>query len=204
MLGFALSKLGLLADGEGDYATAIRLHLEARELFARAGDDAGAGYTQSRASMSAYCLGDYEQAMEHALAGYQGFEQANHRWGMTAALCRLGFAAAALGRFDEAQEHLRRALELAREMQATSLLLHAISGVGVLLAREGGDRAAAEILFFSLGHEAMPATYQQVAQPTLDELQAKLDPEDLASAREVALGLDLEELVSDTLGDRVR
>jgi hypothetical protein len=154
--------------------------------------------------MSAYCLGDYEQAMEHALAGYQGFEQANHRWGMTAALCRLGFAAAALGRFDEAQEHLRRALELAREMQATSLLLHAISGVGVLHAREGEDRAAAEILFFSLGHEAMPATYRQVAQPTLDELQAKLDPEDLASAREVALGLDLEELVSDTLGDRVR
>jgi predicted ATPase/class 3 adenylate cyclase len=204
MLGFAISKLGLLADGEGDYATAIRLHLEARELFARAGDDAGAGYTQSRASMSAYCLGDYEQAMEHALAGYQGFEQANHRWGMTAALCRLGFAAAALGRFDEAREHLRRALELAREMQATSLLLHAISGVGVLLAREGEDRAAAEVLFFSLGHEAMPATYRQVAQPILDELQAKLDPEDLASAREAALGLDLEELVSDTLGDRVR
>ena len=204
MLGFAISKLGLLADGEGDYATAIRLHLEARELFARAGDDAGAGYTQSRASMSAYCLGDYEQAMEHALAGYQGFEQANHRWGMTAALCRLGFAAAALGRFDEAREHLRRALELAREMQATSLLLHAISGVGVLLAREGEDRAAAEVLFFSLGHEAMPATYRQVAQPTLDELQAKLDPEDLASAREAALGLDLEELVSETLGDRVR
>ena len=137
MLGFALSKLGLLADAEGDYAAAIVLHLEARELFARAGDDAGAGYTQSRASMSAYCLGDYEQAMEHALAGYEGFEQANHRWGMTAALCRLGFAAAALGRFDEARAYLRRALELAREMQATSLLLHAISGVGVLLAREG-------------------------------------------------------------------
>ena len=204
MLGFALSKLGLLADAEGDYATAIGFHLEARELFARAGDQGGAGYTQSRASMSAYCLGDYEQAMEHAIAGYEGFEQANHRWGMTAALCRLGFAAAALGRFDEAREHLRRALELAREMQATSLLLHAISGVGVLLAREGEDRAAAEVLFFSLGHEAMPATYRQVAQPTLDELQAKLDPEELASAREAAAGLDLDELVSETLGDRVR
>lgn len=204
MLGFAMSKLGLLADGEGEYATAIRLHLEARELFARAGDDAGAGYTQSRASMSAYCLGDYEQAMEHALAGYEGFEQANHRWGMAAALCRLGFAAAALGAFDEAREYLRRALKLAREMQATSLLLHALSGVGVLLARQGEDREAAEVLFFSLGHEAMPATYRQVAEPTLDELEAKLDPEDLASAREAALGLDLDELVSETLAEGVR
>jgi tetratricopeptide (TPR) repeat protein len=204
MLGFALSKLGLLADAEGDYATAIDLHLEARELFAGAGDQGGAGYTQSRASMSAYCLGDYEQAMEHALAGYEGFEQANHRWGMTAALCRLGFAAAALGCFDESRDHLRGALELAREMEATSLLLHALSGVGVLLAREGKDRDAAEVLLFSLEHEAMPATYRLVAEPTLDELRAKLDPEDLASAREAALGLDLEELVSETLGDRVR
>jgi predicted ATPase/class 3 adenylate cyclase len=204
MLGFAISKLGLLADAEGDYASAIRLHLEARELFARAGDDAGAGYTQSRASMSAYCLGDYEQALEHALAGYEGFERANHRWGMTAALCRLGFAAAALGRFDEAREYLRRALELARAMEALSLLLHALSGVGVLLAREGRDRDAAEVLLFSLGHEAMPATYRQVAEPTLHEVEAKLEPAELASAREAAAGLDLEELVSATLAEPAR
>src|SRR5205823_2475216 len=102
-------------------------------VVAGLGDQGGAGYTLSRVSMSAYCLGDYEQAMQHALAGFEGFERANHRWGMTAALRRLGFAAAALGRFDEAREHLRRALELAREMQAMSLLLHALSGVGVIL-----------------------------------------------------------------------
>jgi tetratricopeptide (TPR) repeat protein len=199
MLGFALSKLGLLADAEGDYANAIDLHLEARDVFAGFGDQGGAGYTLSRASMSAYCLGDYAQAMQHALAGFEGFERANHRWGMTAALCRLGFAAAALGRFDEAHAHLRRALELSREMQATSLLLHALSGVGVLLAREGQDQDAAEVLFYSLGHEAMPATYRHVAEPSLDELQAKLDPEELASARQATAGLELDELVSKML-----
>ncbi len=204
MLGFALSKLGLLADAEGDYVKAIDLHLEAREVFAGLGDQGGAGYTLSRASMSAYCLHDYEQAMQHALAGLEGFERANHRWGMTAALCRLGFAAAALGRFDEAREHLRRALELAREVQAISLLLHALSGVGVLLAREGEDRDAAEVLIFSLGHEAMPATYREVAEPTLDDLQMRLDPEELTSAREAAARLNLDELVSETLGERVR
>jgi tetratricopeptide (TPR) repeat protein len=154
--------------------------------------------------MSAYCLGDYEQAMQHALAGYEGFESANHRWGMTAALCRLGFAAAALGRFDEAREHLRRALELAREMQATSLLLLALSGVGVLLAREGEDRRAAEVLLFSLGHEAMPATYRQVAEPTLAGLRERLDSEELVAAGEVAASTDLDELVSENLGERVR
>ena len=89
-------------------------------------------------------------------------------------------------------------------MQATSLLLYALSGVGVLLPREGEQRDAAEVLYFSLGHEAMPATYRQVAEPTLDDLRAKLDPEELASAREAAADVDLEELVSETLGERVR
>ena len=89
-------------------------------------------------------------------------------------------------------------------MQATSLLLHALSGVGVLLARQGQQQAAAEVLFYSVGHEAMPATYRHVVEPTLDELQAKLDPEELASARQATAGLELDELVSETLGERVR
>jgi tetratricopeptide (TPR) repeat protein len=204
MLGFAFSKLGLLAEAERDYAKAIDLHLQASELFAGAGDQGGAGYTLSRASTSAYCVGDYEQAMQHALAGYEGFEQANHRWGMTIALCRLGFAAAALERFDDARDYLRRALELAREMQATSLLLLALSGVGVLLAREGEDRRATEVLLLSLGHEAMPAMYRHAAEPTLDELQTRLDPEELEAAREATASADLEQIVAEVLGTPVR
>jgi hypothetical protein len=50
----------------------------------------------------------------------------------------------------------------------------------------------------------MPATYRQVAEPTLGELQAKLDPEELASARKAAAGLNLHELVSEILGERGR
>jgi tetratricopeptide (TPR) repeat protein len=201
---YATSKLGLLADAEERFGDALRLHMEANELFASVGDPGGTGYALSRASLSAFGLGDYSEALRLGRAGYEAFTEVNHRWGMTAALCRLGFAAAALGRFDEARDHLRRALELAREMQATSLLLHGLSGVGVLLAREGEDRGAAEVLFFSLGHEAMPATYRQVAEPTLDVLQATLDPEELASARKAAAGLSLDELVSEMLRERVR
>jgi hypothetical protein len=48
----------------------------------------------------------------------------------------------------------------------------------------------------------MPATYRQVAQPSLDELESKLDPEELATAREVAAGLELDEL-SETLEHQV-
>ena len=44
LLAYALSKLGLLADAEERYADAMRLHMEANELFAGVGDVGGAGY----------------------------------------------------------------------------------------------------------------------------------------------------------------
>jgi hypothetical protein len=45
----------------------------------------------------------------------------------------------------------------------------------------------------------MPATYRRVAEPTRDELQAKLDRDELASARQATAGLELDELVSKML-----
>jgi hypothetical protein len=50
----------------------------------------------------------------------------------------------------------------------------------------------------------MPPTYRLVAQPTLDVLEAELPPEELAAARDAAASVDLEGLVSETLGEPVR
>jgi hypothetical protein len=75
------------------------------------------------------------------------------------------------------------------------LALHALSGVGVLLARQGDDARAAELLIATLQHPGMPAIYRMVAQPTLDAIEARLTPEVLAAAREAAAKADLETLV---------
>jgi ATP/maltotriose-dependent transcriptional regulator MalT len=145
--------------------------------------------------MSAFCLGDYPAALRLARAGYEAFSSVNHRWGVTSALCRLGFAEAALGDGAAARRDLRRALELAERSQAQSLVLHALSGVGVLLARQGDDLGASELLIATLEHPGMPATYRMVAQPTLDAIEARLAPEALAAAREAAAGADLQTLI---------
>jgi predicted ATPase/class 3 adenylate cyclase len=192
---YLLSKLGLLADAEGDYRAAMRLHLRAQELFTSVGDVGGTGYTFSRSSMSAYCLGDYAEALRLARAGYEAFNSVNHRWGVISALCRLGFAAAALGDGEAARRDLGRALELAGRGQTQSLVLHALSGVGVLLAHQGDDARAAELLIASLEHPGMPATYRMVAQPTLDAIVVRLAPEALAAARAAAASADLVSLV---------
>jgi tetratricopeptide (TPR) repeat protein len=198
---YLLSKLGLLSDAEGDYRTALRIQLQAQELFTSVGDVGGTGYTLSRSSLSAFCLGDYPEALRIARAGLVAFSSVNHRWGVMAALCRTGLAAAALGDGETARGDLGRALEQAQRSQAQSLVLHALSGVGVLLAREGDDMRAAELLIASLEHPGMPATYRMVAQPTLDSLAARLPQEAMREAREAAASTDLASLVEAVRGD---
>jgi len=192
---YLLSKLGLLADAEGAYREGLRLHLEAQELFTGVGDVCGTGYTFTRSSMSAYCLGDYPEALRLARAGYEAFSSVHHRWGTMSALCRLGFAEAALGAGVAARRDLDRVLEEAERGQAQSLVLQALCGVGVLLAQEGDDTRAAELLIASLEHPSMPSTYRMVAQPTLDAIVVRLAPEALAAAWAAAASADLVSLV---------
>ena len=198
-LAYALSKLGILADAEERYADAMRLHMEANELFAGVGDVGGAGYTLSRASLSAYGMEDYEEALRLGRAGYEAFSEVNHRWGMIAALCRIGFAALALGDVDEAQRTFRAALERAHASAAISLELLALSGVGALLRETGEREQAATMLTFALGHEQLPPSYSFAARPALEALEAELPPEQLAAARLAAAAASLDDLVTQAL-----
>ncbi|MGZ8693006.1 MAG: ATP-binding protein [Gaiellaceae bacterium] len=199
MLAYALSKLGILADAEQRYADAMRLHMQANELFASVGDAGGAGYTLSRASLSAYGIEDYQEALRLGRAGYEAFSEVNHRWGTIAALCRIGFAALALGDPDEARQSFLAALERAQASQAVSLELLALSGVGALLRETGEPEQAATLLTFALGHEQLPPSYSVAARPALDALEAELPPDQLASARVAAAAASLDDLVTRAL-----
>jgi predicted ATPase/class 3 adenylate cyclase/tetratricopeptide (TPR) repeat protein len=196
MLAFALSKLGLLADASGDYREAMRLHTEANGSFEAVGDRGGAGYALSRASVSAYCLGDYEEALRLGRAGHDAFADVNHRWGMIGAACRVGFALVALGDGGGARERFRWALEQAQATEAKSLALLALSGVGVLLAQEGEEGRAAELLTFVFGYPGYPPFYFITSRPELDRLEAELAPDELTAAREAAQTADFDAVVA--------
>jgi tetratricopeptide (TPR) repeat protein len=192
---YTTSKLGLLADAEERFGDALRLHMEANELFASVGDPGGTGYALARASMSAFGLGDYSEALRLGRAGHEAFGEANHRWGLITALCRIGFAALALGDGAEARERFGEALERARDAQAVSLELLALSGIGACLAEDPKERErAAAILTFALRHEQLPKSYAFAARRALARLEAELPAEELAAAREAAAATTLEEL----------
>jgi hypothetical protein len=197
---YATSKLGLLADAEERYGDALRLHMEANELFAGVGDVGGTGYTLSRASLSAFGLGDYPEALRLGQAGYEAYSEVNHRWGTIAALCRVGFAALALGDGAEARDRFCEALERAHASQAISLELLALSGIGAHLAENPGEQQrAAMLLTFVMGHEQLPPSYSFAARPALEALEAELSPERLAAARDAAAETRLEDLVAQAL-----
>jgi predicted ATPase len=196
---YATSKLGLLADAEERYGDAMRLHMEANELFTGVGDVGGAGYALSRASLSAYGTEDYQEALRLGRAGYEAFSEINHRWGTIAALCRIGFATLALDDFDEAQRTFRTALERAHASTAISLELLALSGVGAVLRATGEPEQAATVLTFALGHVQLPPSYSIAARPALEALEAELPPEQLAAARHAAAAMSLDDLVDQAL-----
>jgi tetratricopeptide (TPR) repeat protein len=196
---YATSKLGLLADAEERYGDALRLHMEANELFASVGDVGGAGYALSRASLSAYGIEEYEEALRLGRAGYEAFSEVNHRWGKIAALCRIGFAALRLGDVDEAQRTFRAALEQAHDSAAISLELLALSGAGAVLREKGEREQAATLLTFALGHEQLPPSYGFAARPALEALEAELPPEQLVAARLAAAATSLEDLITQAL-----
>ena len=193
-------RLGLLADAEERFGDALRLHMEARELFASVGDAAGPGYALSRSSLSAFGLGDYSEALRLGHAGYEAFSESNHRWGLITALCRIGFAALALGDGAETRERFGEALERAHASQAISLELLALSGIGACLAEDPAEQErAAVILKFALGHEQLPKSYALAARPALARLEAELSPEQLAAARLAAATASLDDLVTQAL-----
>jgi tetratricopeptide (TPR) repeat protein len=195
MRAYATSKLGLLADAEERFGDALRLHMEANELFASLGDPGGTGYARSRASLSAFGLGDYSEALRLGRAGYEAFGEANHRWGLIAALCRIGFAELALGDGAEARERFGEALERAHDAQAVSLELLALTGVGACFAEDPAEQErAAVILTFAIAHEQFPPSYAVAARPALDRLEAELPPEQLVAARDAAAAATLEEV----------
>jgi tetratricopeptide (TPR) repeat protein len=196
---YATSKLGLLADAEERFSDAMRLHMEANELFAGVGDMGGVGYALSRASLSAYGMAEYEEALRLGRAGYEAFSQVNHRWGEITALCRIGFAALGVGDADEADRSFCAALEQAHDSAAISLELLALSGVGAALREKDEREQAAKVLTFALNHEQLPPSYGVAARPALKAVEAELSSEQLAAVRLEVAATSLEDLISQAL-----
>lgn len=174
---FALSKLGLGADGLGEHSQAMQYHSEALTRSQITGDQAAKAYTLSRMSISAYFLEDYHQAVNFGQEGLEIFQKIGHRWGICASLCRLGFAYLGMGNTGKSGEYFNTALEQSKQFHMTPLSLYALAGLACTLAQEGEAKKATELFQYVLRHPQTPYIYVQQAARWLSDSDQSLSPD---------------------------
>jgi predicted ATPase/DNA-binding SARP family transcriptional activator len=161
---FALSKMGLAADGLGQYEIAMQNHQEALEIFEETGDYAGKSYCLSRMSTGAYFLEEYDDAVAFGLDGYREFSKLGHRWGIIISQCRLGFAHIGRGDIPQAATLLYDALEGARKHSMIPLSLYALAGLGCAFLRFGETDLGIRLFAFVQQHPETPPLYIDLAR----------------------------------------
>lgn len=194
---FLLSKLGTALSDLGDHASAAERHHEGREIFVKAGDRGGQGYTLSRLSWTHYLMGNHELALRYALDGLSHFEAMNLRWGVAISHARAGLAEVALGRVTEAKARFLETIRLAREAGLPDATHYGIIGLGLALVAENRHREAARLLLGSLSAERNP--YRGFAEGGMTEIRATGAVDDLDAAGAAAATLTLDELADDAV-----
>jgi predicted ATPase/DNA-binding SARP family transcriptional activator len=161
-MAFAMSKMGLAADGLGQFQQAKRYHSRALAIFEKTGNQAGKGYALSRMSMSAYFMEQYEEAVKLAEDGYQIFRSLGHHWGICTSLCRLGFAHIGLGETAKAGDCFTEALGQSRKYQMVPLSLYALAGMAAtLVQRKDQADIATELFRYVRNQPQIPTIYVQ-------------------------------------------
>lgn len=162
-LAFALSKMGLLADGLEQFDEAMTFHRKAYTIFEQINNPAGKAYVLSRMCMAAFFQDDYAQAIQFGLQGYQMFDTLGHRWGLITSLSRLGFAYLGSGELEKAREYFNTSLIQSQQNDMIPQELYALVGLACVLAQEGEVEKALAIFQYVKQHPQTPAIYVQQA-----------------------------------------
>ena len=194
---YLLSKLGTAEDDLGDHASAAERHHEGREIFVKAGDRGGQGYTLSRLSWTHYLMGNYELALRYALDGLGHFEASNLRWGVAISHARAGLAEVALGRTTESKARFLETIRLAREIGSPDATHYGVIGLGLALVADGRNREAARLLLGSLAAERNP--YRRFAEEGMDVIRDSGTVDDLEAVGAAAATLTLDELADEAV-----
>lgn len=166
---FALSKMGLSADGIGSYTQGMEYHRQALEIFRTTNHLSGQAYTCSRMSVDAYGMQDYVSTATWAEDGLKRFSALGHRWGMSMSLCRLAFSQIGSGRLDLARASLLGALGQAHEHNMAPLMLYAVLGLACVIQCEGDMERAAGLRRAVEANPQTPKIYLDLAARWLGE-----------------------------------
>jgi predicted ATPase/class 3 adenylate cyclase len=142
----ALNGAGVLAESQGDWGTATRLHQESLEISRRIGDQHCVAWSLNNLGVVAINQGDYERAQALLEENLAVAEQANDPANTATALNDLGLIAHSRHEYDQATALWARSLTLFRTLGDESHVARALNNLGTV-AMELGEYERAQDLF---------------------------------------------------------
>jgi tetratricopeptide (TPR) repeat protein len=137
-------RLGVLAQGWGDYSEAERCYQQALEISKRLNVAAGMATCSYQLGKLAKDRGNYADAEHHYRRALEISEQSNAMSGMTAAVYHeFGNLAESRGDYDEAERRYHQALEISEQLGNRYEMSATIGQLG-MLAHDRGDHQEAE------------------------------------------------------------
>jgi tetratricopeptide (TPR) repeat protein len=106
-----IHRLGLLAQGRGDYDEAARQYQRSLDIEERLGDQAGMATSYGQLGILAQLRGDYDEAARQYQRALGTFERLGDQANMAASYGQLGILAQGRGDHDEAARQYQRALD---------------------------------------------------------------------------------------------
>lgn len=196
-MAYLESKLGVVADAEGDHDLAADYHNRAHETFVKMGDIAGQGYTLTRLSWTNWYTGNFDQARRDGLEAMEMFEEINHRWGVATSLCRVGFAELSMEDANSAQQRFTEAFRQGREAELEGVIQYALIGIGRVAAASDDPATAVEIFTHVKGRDPLVQQYlDDFADPVLPEIEGQLSTEELEAAQARGAAATLDEIAA--------
>jgi tetratricopeptide (TPR) repeat protein len=146
----ALNGAGVLAESQGDWDTATRLHQESLEISRRIGDRHGIAWSLNNLGVVAISQGDLDLAQELLEENLAVAESANDTANIATALNDLGLIAHSRHHYDQATALWTRSLVLFRALGDESHAARVLNNLGTVAMEVGEYERAQALLTESL------------------------------------------------------
>lgn len=187
----SLIGMGVLAHDLGDYQEAEILYTESLDISQTLDDRYGVAAALINLSRVYYLTDELEKGMLRCQSGLAISRDLGEPWVTAAALINLGDIACKMENFQESRVYFSEALQIVIELQSRPLEIEILVGVANLLAKNGRNKSALEVLTPVLQFPPGDKEIQERANLLLNSLSSSLSQESIDEIKEQYSGITL-------------
>ena len=201
-LAFSLNLVGIAARNLGKYEEAKQVHTEVLQTCREMDYPLGIALASYYLGRIAHLQGDHLTAEQKLTDSLRIAKRLAYQRGVTQNLNILGNVAFDQGKYEEAEKYLYEALRMTQTIHAAPMTLDILTGLAHLLAQEGEEERAVELLVFPLNHAASKQETKDKARHLFSKLTPQLPRQIIETAEEKGKAGKLDEFVAEILNEK--